>query len=543
MSDAIGNDNEDLLSLTLHLDTDDDEFSKAKNQIKQLQDTLKDATSSLDFVSDLNKAVQALRTAVKLWNSLESKAVSFVDTRGDYSRYSLTSGEKETLTSRLAEDKIAKKSGLTVTGVENAISTISNEQGSPVWHGEDIKTKEAVTLTSIGRELGWSRLQGSALSDLMLHTDPKEVYLLLEDAYAELYRKIVAAPNKKEQQRLRELAEKMPYLDEGSKEYTRRRVENKYDIYAQSGTPIRPFFSYESGDVGTFGPKADKLAAEVVETQNELAALRAHLATTGTYLSSKLYVGAGTAIAAPLKIIVDSLKVMTGQKMGGLGGIGLRSVETNAPFGATSTNVLKSLKTGQKKQIAATAGMGPKFTEVLNEGERTKEYLSEGLRTDLPDSPLSALYKEAMLFEARALHSGGFNEYLSAFYATIADKMVDAGLVKNRDAALKELSNPKSDYYLPLKDASIPEGFTSAYASGIISEEEYANALVEIVNFLKHNEINKAFNVDSGKEVTAKSSGEGKETRIILEIRDEATGMVKETAFPIEEVHKLFLRK
>ena len=540
MSDAIGNDNEDLLSLTLHLDTDDDEFSKAKNQIKQLQDTLKDATSSLDFISDLNKAVQALRTAVNLWNSLESKAVSFVDTRGDYSRYSLTSGEKETLTSRLAEDKIAQKSGLTVTGVENAIATISNEQASPVWQGEDVKTKEAVTLTEIGQELGWSRLQGSALNDLMLHSDTKDVYLLLEDAYAELYRKIVATPNKKDQQRLRQLAEKMPYLDEGSKEYTRRRVENQYDIYAQSGTPIRPFFSYESGDVATFGPKADQLAADVVETQNELAALRAHLETTGSYLFSKVYVGAGTAIASPLKIIVDSLKVMTGQKMGGLGGIGLSAVDTS---GWNATNVLKGLRTGQKKQIAATAGMGPKFTEVLNEGERTKEYLSEGLRTDLPDSPLSALYKEAMLFEARALHSGGFNEYLSAFYATIADKMVDSGLVKNRDAALKELSNPKSEYYLPLKDASIPEGFTSAYASGIISEEEYASALVEIVNFLKHNEINKAFNVDSGKEVTAKSEGTGKETRIILEIRDEATGMVKETAFPVEEVHKLFLRK
>ena len=540
MSDAIGNDNEDLLSLTLHLDTDDDAFSKAKNQIKQLQDSLKDATASLDFISDLNKAVQALRMAVNLWNSLESHAISFVNTRGDYARYSLTSGEKETLTSRLAEDKIAKTSGLTVTGVENAISTISNEQGSPVWYGEDIKTKEAIALTSIGQELGWSKLQGSALSDLMLHTDPKEVYLLLEDAYAELYRKIVATSDKKEQQRLRELAEKMPYLDEGSKEYTRRRVENKYDVYAQSGTPIRPFFSYESGDVATFGPKADQLAAEVTETQSELAALRAHLKTAGTYLSSKLYVGAGTAIAAPLKLIVDSTKVLTGQKMAGLGGVGVGSIDTR---GWNAANVVKGLKTKQKKQMAATAGLSSKFTEVTNEGERTKEYLAEGLRTDLPDSALSALYKEAMLFEARALHSGGFNEYLSTFYATIADKMVDSGLAKNRDAALEKLSDPKSAYYLPLKDASIPEGFTSAYASGIISEEEYAGALVEIVNFLKHNEINKAFNVDSGKEVTAKSEGQGKETRIILEIRDEATGDVKEYSFPVEEVHKLFLRK
>jgi len=206
--------NDDLLLLTLGLDTSEDDFSKAKGQLNGLKDAMSDLSSSFSldgFVGGLNKAVQALRQAVKAWNSLENKAID-VSTSRNYIQYDLTADEVQHIKERISADKVAKKY-ITEEGIEQDLYALNKRQASTVWFGDYLNEKDAVAINQAGKALGWSELQGSNIGRMMTTSSPKEVYRLMANAYAELQRKAYASRGE-ERNKYEQLANNIPFLNE-----------------------------------------------------------------------------------------------------------------------------------------------------------------------------------------------------------------------------------------------------------------------------------------------------------------------------------------
>ena len=455
--------NDSLLLLTLGLDVADDDFTKASNAISALKNKLSDVTSSFsvgDFVDGLNKAVQALRAAVNVWNSLENHAISFSTSQSGL-QSGLTSAEKSTLYYRLQADKVAKNAGVTSTSVENTIDAIRLQQGTSEWQGSPLSTSQAVAIQRAGMTLGRQDAQGSALSDLLTKAPAKDVYLLIGDLYAELLRKAKEALSKGDKTAANaymQQASLLPFLTAADQNYISREVDLNPD-YARSGNPEAKFFYEKAYTVGNKGDRLKELAAEAETYQSAFAKIRAELKQTTDYVGTVLYDKGGNLILGLGKAFNLGVKAITGQQnAGSLSGTSLFDSVVKVK-GWDSKN--------HKKSVQALTGFDSTGTESLS--DLTAEMQAH---LAMARQAVSPILGEIDLYEAYKMSQSNYTDQVNEFMREYQQQLVKhLGITDKQAYAL--LNNPNSTYYMPIKDTGLVGAYSKAYKLGLYENFEY----------------------------------------------------------------------
>ena len=558
--------NNDLLLLTLGLDTSEDDFSKAKGQLNGLKDAMSDLSSSFslgDFIGGLNKAVQALRQAVKVWNALENKAID-VSTSRNYIQYDLTADEVQHMKERISADKVAKKY-ITEEGIEKDLSQLKDRQADTVWFGEYLNEKDAVAINQAGKILGWSELQGSNIGRMMTTSSPKEVYRLMASAYAELQRKAYASSGE-ERNKYEQLAGAIPFLNEGVKSLISLRTKPTDKNYNQYGNVIDQYILDYASSLGAYSMTLESVSGEVLAAQDAISEYKARIAMKGKGALTKLYAGlSGFVNDKAILPVLDAVDyLMTAVS-------GAESVVTYNEYtdahGETpeySKNRSSFIKTVKGLTGSDTKGVkindydvGARKTAYMTVGISGPAFTSEAMKDE------SALYEtltsEFALYDAMKLDQRNFLDQQIDFLGVMSRKIAEKEGISLKDAE-KKLTDKNSPYYMPIGQQGFFASYITAYKQGLLGDlyegpfgkksntEAFIDLMADVVNNTEHTFLSKRFpglkeQLEEGEVKASKVSAPNGEFRLRVTVENEKGEVLKEEELTPEQVASLQFRQ
>lgn len=537
--DTMNNGNDDLLLLTLGIETKDDDFSKAKNQIKQLQDSMKDTENTFNlgsFVSGLNKAVQALRVAVNLWNGLESKAIS-VGTNTNYLPFGASAGEIETIRTKIDSSKVAQANKLSSGGVLSTLASIASEQANVRFQGADPNAKAWISLTELANELGDKRFQGSNLSNMLTKSTSIDVLLAISDLMSNASRWVYSVPEGSERQRRLQLwnqVKSSPYFNEGMADFIANLTKPENQTWGRSGNVMSPYLSGAPEDLGTYGEVREKSSSKslnISEALNYLKTDRDELLNT---VATGLYNSLAESYVLPASRIATTLgKAITG--------VVTKKYMTEMPMFEAYNNWDRVTALGigdspleiskeERRLFSSAAGLNETGDFYKGNLEyRASKALSYYTGTD------NALVGELGLYELAKMTQANYAEQSLIAMTWARDHLIKNVTGNMTDTKGKRIK-AKEAFNLAEEMVSDPNGiYAQAFASGgftglasalyqnkALTEKEYVDFMTKIINDTKHKEITKYYSdVKTDDEVTAttKTKKEGGVTKTVIELQ------------------------
>ena len=536
---AIGSDNDDLLLLTLGINTDEDDFSKARNQIKLLQDAMKDTENSFNlgnFVSSLNKAVQALKLAVNLWNGLENKALS-VGTNTNYLPFGASAGEIETIRTKIDSSKVAQANKLSSGGVLSTLAAIASEQANVRFQGADPNQKAWISLTELANELGDKRFQGSNLSNMLTKSTSIDVLMAISDLMSNASRWAYSAPEGAERQRRLQLwnqVKNSPYFNEGMADFIANLTKPENQTWGRSGNVMAPYLSGAPEDLGTYGDVREKSSSKSLNISEALNYLKTDRDEVLNTVATGLYNSLAESYVLPASRVATTLgKAITGRftkkymtDMPTFEAYGWWDKAGALGIGDSPIEISKE----ERKVFSSAAGLnetGDFYKGNLE--QRAAKALSYYTGTE------NALLGELGLYELAKMTQANYAEQSLVAMTWARDKLVKNVTGNMTDAKGKRIK-AKDAFNLAEEMVTDPNGiYSQAFASGgftglasalyknkALTEKEYADFMAKIINDTKHKEITKYYSdVKTEDEVTAttKTERKGGVTRTVIELQ------------------------
>lgn len=537
--EAISNDNDDLLLLTLGLDTKDDDFSKARNQIKLLQDSMKDTESVFNlgnFVSGLNKAVQALRTAVNLWNGLENKAVS-VGTNTNYLPFGTSAGEIETIRTKIDSSKVAQANKLSSGGVLSTLASIASEQANVRFQGADPNAKAWISLTELANELGDKRFQGSNLSNMLTKSTSIDVLLAISDLMSNASRWAYSVPEGAERQRRLQLwnqVKNSPYFNEGMADFIANLTKPENQTWGKSGNVMDPYLSGAPEDLGTYGAVREKSSSKSLNISEALNYLKTDRDELLNNVATNLYNSLAESYVLPASRTVTTLgKALSGvltkkymTEMPTFEAYGWWDKTASLGIGDSVLEISKQ----ERKLFSSVAGLNETGDFYKGDLEhRASKALSYYTGTD------NALIGELGLYELAKMTQANYAEQslVAMTWArdnlikNVTGNMTDANgkRIKAKEAynrAEAMLTDPNSVYAQAFASGGFTGLASTLYSNKALTEKDYVDFMAKVINETKHNEISKYYaDVKTDDEVTAttKTKKEGGVTKTVIELQ------------------------
>ena len=543
--------NSDLLLLTLGLDTSEDDFSKAKGQLNGLKDAMSDMTSTFNlggFIGGLNKAVQALREAVKLWNMLEDKAID-VSTSRNYVQYDLTADEVQHIKERISADKVAKKY-ITEEGIEQDLKSLNKRQASTVWFGEYLNEKDAVAISQAGQALGWSELQGSNIGRMMTTSSPKEVYRLMASAYAELQRKAYASSGE-ERNKYEQLANNIPFLNEGVKSLISLRTKPTDKNYNQYGNVIDQYILDYASSLGAYSMSIEGASGEVLAAQDAISEYKARISMKGKGALTKLYAGmSGFVNDKAVLPVLDAVDLLM-TAMTGAENVATYNEYTDAHGETPEFYKSRSAFVKTVKGLIGSDAKGIKVNDY-DVGGRKTAYMTAGI------SGLD-LTSEFALYEAMKLDQRNFLDQQVDFLGIMSSKIAQKEGISLKEAE-KKLTDKNSPYYMPIGAQGFISSYITAYKQGLLGDlydgpfgkksntEAFIDLMADVVNNTEHAFLSKRFpglkeQLEEGEVKATKVSGPNGEFRLRVTIENEKGEVLKEEELTPEQVASLQFRQ
>lgn len=543
--------NSDLLLLTLGLSTSEDDFNKAKGQLSGLKDAMSDMTSTFNlsgFVGGLNKAVQALREAVRIWNMLENKAID-VSTSRNYIQYDLTADEVQHIKERISADKVAKKY-ITEEGIEQDLYALNKRQASTVWFGDYLNEKDAVAINQAGQALGWSELQGSNIGRMMTTSSPKEVYRLMASAYSELQRRAYSARGE-ERNKYEQLANNIPFLNEGVKSLISLRTKPTDKNYSQYGNVIDQYIFDYASSLGAYSTSLEGASGEVLAAQDAVSEYKARIAMKGKGALTKAYAGLSGFIndKAVLPVLKSVDLLMTA--VSGAENVATYNEYTDA-YGETP-EYAKS-RSDFVKTVKGLTGSDTKGVKIndYDVGGRKTAYMTAGI------SGLD-LTSEFALYEAMKLDQRNFLDQQVDFLGIMSNKIAQKEGISLKEAE-KKLTDKNSPYYMPIGTQGFVSSYITAYKQGLLGNlydgpfgkksntEAFIDLMADVVNNTEHAFLSKRFpglkeQLEEGEVKASKVSGPNGEFRLRVTIENEKGEVLKEEELTPEQVASLQFRQ
>lgn len=539
MSDPSNND-DDLLLLTMRVDTDEDSLSELNRKMLALRETMQDTAKTIDFSdwgTPLDAAVQALRAAISAWNSLENKTID-VATDRNYLPYGVSAGEAESINTKITANKIAQQTGLSGSGVLSSLLRISEEQYNVKGLGHDPNQDDWVTLYTLGRALGDNRFTGDNLSELLTDSTSVEVLTAISDLLAKANRKAYSTPEGSEQRqswiKMINSVQASPYVPDNLETYLALMTKPENQTWGKRGDPFKQLISGTPEDIGNYNKSIEKESAKSLSVHSALSHLKTEREEFWNRVSTSAYNIVGESIVLPLSNTVTTIaKALSGKAMSNMPFEGysiLDYIQAANPYSKakmeknkfSSSVLLEETGTGFKGDLKARAA-------------KAKQYYTG---TD------SALLGELGLYELAKMSQADFNvqSVTAMLYArdalvrNVTNKMTySEGKKKGKRLSAKDayaaaeemLTSEDSSYAQAYKAGGFTGLYSELYKNQALTAKEYLALMERVINETKHNEINKFYgDVDKNSEVKAdvrKVDGQNV-LRVVLTVKDERTG-------------------
>ena len=541
MSDSSNND-DDLLLLTMRVETDENSLSELNRKMLALRETMQDTVKTIDlsdWTAGLGAAVNALRAAVNAWNSLENKAIG-VATARNYLPYGISAGEAESINTKIAANKIAQETGLSSGGVLSSLIRISEEQYNVAGLGHDPNQDNWVALHELGRALGDERFTGANLSHLLTESTSVEVLTAISDLLAKANRKAYSLPEGSEQRqswiKMINKVQDSPYVPDNLETYLALMTKPENQTWGKSGDPFKQLISGTPEDIGNYNERLEKESAKSLSVHSALSYLKTEREEFWNGLGTSAYNIVGENIILPLSNTVTTIaKAISGKAM------------SNMPFEGYNIGQYWSLVTPydkarmEKDKFSSSALLDETGTvfkgDLKARAAQAKQYATD---TD------NAILGELGLYELAKMSQADFNiqSITAMMYARDAlvrnvtgDMTYSEGKKKGKKLSSKDAYAAAEEMLTsedsPYAQAYASGGFTGLYAelykNQALTAKEYLDLMEKIINKTKHEEINKFYgDVDKNSEVKAdvrKVDGQNV-LHLELTIKDEKTGKV-----------------
>ena len=541
MSDPSNND-DDLLLLTMRVDTDENSLSELKERMLALRDAMQDTAKTIDisdWKTSLEKAVQALRSAVDAWNSLENKTIG-VATARNYLPYGISAGEAESINTKISTNKVAQETGLSGGGVLSSLIRISEEQYNVKGLGHNPNQDDWVALYKLGLALGDARFTGDNLSHLLTDSTSVEVLTAISDLLAEANRKAYSMPEGSEQRQswlqMINRVQNSPYVPDNLETYLALMTKPENQTWGKSGDPFKQLISGTPEDIGNYNKSLEEESAKSLSVYSALSYLKTEREEFWNRAGTSAYNIVGESIILPLSNTITTIfKALSGKAM------------SNMPFEGYSAWQYWSLSNPydwartEKDKFSSSALLDETGTFFKGDLEaraaQAKHYSTD---TD------NALLGELGLYELAKMAQADFNvqSITAMMYARDA-------LVRNVTSTMTYSEGKKKGKKLSTEDAyaaaeemltSEDSPYAKAYASGgftglyaelyknqALTAKEYLAVMERVINETKHDEINKFYgDVDKNSEVKAEVRKVDGQNVLHLEltVKDEKTGNV-----------------
>ena len=558
MSDSSNND-DDLLLLTMRVETDENSLSELNRKMLALRETMQDTVKTIDlsdWATALGAAVNALRAAVDAWNSLENKAIG-VATARNYLPYGISAGEAESINTKIAANKIAQETGLSSGGVLSSLIRISEEQYNVKGLGHDPNQDDWVALHELGRALGDERFTGANLSHLLTESTSVEVLTAISDLLAKANRKAYSLPEGSEQRQrwiqMINSVQDSPYVPDNLETYLALMTKPENQTWGKSGDPFKQLISGTPEDIGNYNERLEKESAKSLSVHSALSYLKTEREEFWNGLGTSAYNIVGENIILPLSNTVTTIaKAISGKAM------------SNMPFEGYSAWDYMQLanpyfKARMEKDKFSSSALLDETSTVFKGDLKARAAQAKQYATDTDN----AILGELGLYELAKMSQADFNvqSITAMMYARDAlvrnvtgDMTYSEGKKKGKRlsskdayAAAEEMLTSEDSPYAQAYQAG---GFTGLYAelykNQALTAKEYLDLMEKIINKTKHEEINKFYgDVDKNSEVKADvRKVDGKNVlHLELTIKDEKTGQVypQETDLTPDEVASLRL--
>ena len=321
MSEPSNND-DDLLLLTMRVDTDEDSLSELNRKMLALRETMQDIAKTIDFSdwgTPLNAAVQALRAAVSAWNSLENKTIG-VATDRNYLPYGISAGEAESINTKIATNKIAQQTGLSGGGVLSSLIRISEEQYNVKGLGHDPNQDDWVALYTLGRALGDDRFTGANLSKLLTNATSVEVLTAISDLLAKANRKAYSMPEGSEQRqswiKMINRVQASPYVPDNLETYLALMTKPENQTWGKRGNPFKQLISGTPEDIGNYNKRLEEESAKSLSLHSALSYLKTEREESWNRVGTSAYNIIGESVVLPLSNSVTAMaKALSGKAM------------------------------------------------------------------------------------------------------------------------------------------------------------------------------------------------------------------------------------
>ena len=321
MSDPSNND-DDLLLLTMRVETDENSLSELNKRMLALRETMQDTAKTIDlsdWATSLGAAVNALRAAVNAWNSLEDKAIG-VATARNYLPYGISAGEAESINTKIDANKIAQQTGLSSGEVLSSLIRISEEQQNVVGLGHNPNQDNWVALYELGRALGDERFTGANLSHLLTSATSVEVLTAISDLLAKANRKAYSMPEGSEQRqswiKMINKVQDSPYVPANLETYLALLTKPENQTWGKSGDPFKQLISGTPEDIGNYNKNIEEEGAKALSVHSALSALKTEREEFWNRTGTSAYNTIGENVILPLSNTITTLaKSISGKAM------------------------------------------------------------------------------------------------------------------------------------------------------------------------------------------------------------------------------------
>ena len=571
MSDPSNND-DDLLLLTMRVDTDEDSLSELNRKMLALRETMQDTAKTIDFSTwgtPLNAAVQALRAAVSAWNSLENKTIG-VATDRNYLPYGISAGEAESINTKIDANKIAQETGLSGGRVLSTLLRISEEQYNVKGLGHDPNQDNWVTLYTLGRALGDDRFTGDNLSELLTDSTSVEVLTAISDLLAKANRKAYSMPEGSEQRqswiKMINSVQASPYVPDNLETYLALMTKPENQTWGKRGNPFKQLISGTPEDIGNYNKSLEKESAKSLSVHSALSHLKTEREEFWNRAGTSAYNIVGESIVLPLSNAVTTLtKALSGKAMSNMPFEGysiLDYIQVASPYSKakmeknkfSSSVLLDETGTFFKGDLKARAAKAKQYakgtgTDSAPLDETGTVFKGDLKARDAQDKQYStgianALLGELGLYELAKMSQTDFNvqSVTAMLYARDAlvrnvtgKRTYSEGKKKGKRLSAKDayaaaeemLTSEDSPYAQAYKAGGFTGLYSELYKNQALTAKEYLALMERVINETKHNEINKFYgDVDKNSEVKAdvrKVDGQNV-LRVVLTVKDESTG-------------------
>lgn len=566
MADQVGNDGDGLLLLELGIDTDESEFEKAKLLLEDLRGGMEDLSVGVDLgglISGLRTAATVLKGIVDVWNSLENKALDVSFTTNDYISYNLSPGQRQNISNRLSNSKVAANFGLTDTNVFDNLDSIIKTQAEVMKHGK-LNDTDATSLQQLGMLLGNPALQGSNLAGLFTNNSVTSVYETLTSALADAYRLAYSKPeNSKERENILQYiknVEKTPFISPEASHYIGFMTEPNSPDYARSGNPMYRFFNSSPEDEGVYLEKLQKRSANAAANAEDLNTLTSEIKESTNQLSVVLYNALAEDFVIPgAKVVKKISDTLSGKKMFNYAPGGSYTLEAyEAGFVDEFVRTVQSankvtfvgVSDSLSGALASHFGLSSNWVENADLGQRAKT-LVENIK------PGDALSTELAFYELMRL--GNVDYAKTAQDATVyaMDNIVrkygktDFKQYKKQgelySAIAKEMTNPNSKFYMG--DGGILDIYAMMYENDLFdtalfgnnNTQRFLDTMAEVFKNTKMSELGKYYGFSGDTDITkAKVVNVGTKKnpdfRLRVTIEDKKTNTEREETYTSDEL-------